>query len=293
MAIPKNAFIAKSSMFNSNLQPLRITFQCEDGSEYPIIFKAGDDLSQDQLVIQIISLMNRLLLKENLDLKLTPYKVLATAADTGMMQFVPSMSLAAVLNEHQNNILNFFKAHHPSVEPGNVYGIDPKVMETYIRSCAGYCVITYILGVGDRHLDNLLLSPNGKFWHADFGYILGRDPKPFPPLMKLPIQVIDGMGGLHHENFGLFKGYCFTTYSTLRKNLSLIINLFELMLDANIPDIKVNRGQAIEKVEEKFRIDLTEEEAIVHFQNLITDSVQAFLPVVIDKLHSLAQYWRA
>ena len=166
-------------------------------------------------------------------------------------------------------------------------------MDNYVKSCAGYCVITYILGVGDRHLDNLLLSPNGKFWHADFGYILGRDPKPFPPLMKLPIQVIDGMGGLHHENYNVFKSYCFITYTTLRKNSNLILNLFQLMLDANIPDIQFDPLRVIEKVQEKFCLQMTEEEAILHFQNLINDSVNAFLPVVIDRLHSLAQYWRA
>ncbi|GAN11171.1 phosphatidylinositol 3-kinase [Mucor ambiguus] len=283
---------SKSSMFNSNLQPLRITFQCEDGSEYPIIFKTGDDLRQDQLVIQIISLMNRLLLKENLDLKLTPYKVLATAADTGLMQFVPSVSLAAVLNEHQNNILNFFKAHHPSTEPGNVYGIDPKVMETYIRSCAGYCVITYLLGVGDRHLDNLLLSTDGHLFHVDFGFILGRDPKPFPPPMKLCKEMIEAMGGANSPHYLSFQQYCYTAFTTLRRNANLILNLFSLMVDANIPDIKIEPDKAVMKVQEKFRLDLTEEAAISYFRGLISESVNALFPQIMETVHKWAQYWR-
>lgn len=47
-------------------------------------------------VIQMVSLMDRLLKLENLDLQLTAYGVLATGPDEGMVEFVPSISLAQV-----------------------------------------------------------------------------------------------------------------------------------------------------------------------------------------------------
>lgn len=70
---------------------------------------------------------------------------------------------------------------------GNVLQIESYPLYYYT---AGYCVITYLLSVGDRHFDNLLLTPNGNLFHIDFGYILGRDPKPFPPPMKLSKEMV-------------------------------------------------------------------------------------------------------
>ena len=52
-----------------------------------MIFKKGDDLRQDQLCVQMISLMDKILKRENLDLKLTSYRVLATGSDTGLIEF--------------------------------------------------------------------------------------------------------------------------------------------------------------------------------------------------------------
>ena len=46
------------------------------------------------------------------------------------------------------------------------------------------------------------------------------------------------------------------------------------------------------QVQEKFRLDLSEEEAIKYFQALINDSVSALFPQVIETIHKWAQYWR-
>ena len=281
----------ESLVFKSSLYPLLIHFKTADGRKYPMFFKTGDDLRQDQLVIQIISLMDRLLRKENLDLKLSPYRILATSANAGAIQFIPSMSLAAASAKYKGSILAYLRANNPDTTAD--LGVRPSAMDTYVKSCAGYCVITYLLGVGDRHLDNLLLAPSGHFFHADFGYILGRDPKPFAPQMKLCKEMVEGMGSSTSPHYAAFKSYCFTAYTTLRKSSNLILNLFSLMVDANIPDIKVEPGRVVEKVRERFHLEMSEEEAMRHFEGLIVDSVGSIFPVVIDTIHNMMQGLRA
>ena len=281
----------ESLVFKSSLYPLLIHFKTSDGKKYPIIFKTGDDLRQDQLVIQVIALMDRLLRKENLDLKLSPYRILATSSNAGAVQFVPSMSLAAASAKYKGSILAYLRANNPDTTVD--LGIRASAMDTYVKSCAGYCVITYLLGVGDRHLDNLLLAPDGHFFHADFGYILGRDPKPFAPQMKLCKEMVEGMGSSTSSHYAAFKSYCFTAYTTLRKSSNLILNLFSLMVDANIPDIKVEPGRVVEKVRERFHLEMSEEEAMRHFEGLIVDSVGSIFPVVIDTIHNMMQGLRA
>jgi phosphatidylinositol 3-kinase len=82
--------------------------------------------------------MDKLLRKENLDLKLTPYKVLATGSDHGLMQFISSSSLANVLSEYNGSLLTFLKAHHPEEKAVGTYGVSPSVMDTYVKSCGMY-----------------------------------------------------------------------------------------------------------------------------------------------------------
>uniref|UniRef100_A0A670YM17 Phosphatidylinositol 3-kinase catalytic subunit type 3 n=1 Tax=Pseudonaja textilis TaxID=8673 RepID=A0A670YM17_PSETE len=279
----------KATLFKSALMPAQLFFKTEDGDSYPVIFKHGDDLRQDQLILQIISLMDKLLRKENLDLKLTPYKVLATSTKHGFMQFIQSVPVAEVLATEES-IQNFFRKYAPS-ETGP-HGISAEVMDTYVKSCAGYCVITYILGVGDRHLDNLLLTKTGKLFHIDFGYILGRDPKPLPPPMKLNKEMVEGMGGTQSEQYQEFRKQCYTAFLHLRRYSNLILNLFSLMVDANIPDIALEPDKTVKKVQDKFRLDLSDEEAVHYMQSLIDESVHALFAAMVEQIHKFAQYWR-
>lgn len=281
-------------VFKSSLHPIKVAFKTTTGSTYPVIFKTGDDLRQDQLVIQIITLFDQLLQKENLDLRLTPYKILATSTNAGLSQFIPSMPLQAIVTKYKNKgpvALTYLKQNNPDDKAP--LGIRKETMDTFVRSCAGYCVITYILGVGDRHLDNLLLAPDGHFFHADFGFILGRDPKPFAPAMKISNEMLDAMGGTNSEQYMQFRQYCFLAYSALRKSSNLILNLFSLMVDANIPDIRLEPDKAVVKVKERLQLELNEENALRHLARVIDDNLYAFSGVMIDRFHAMTQAFRA
>lgn len=123
----------KATLFKSALMPSRLSFLTVDDLEYVAIFKFGDDLRQDQLILQTITLIDKLLRKENLDLKLTPYRVLATSSRHGFVQFIDSVSVAEVLKNYNDSIQKFFRSHFTCENAP--YGISPEVMDTYVKSC--------------------------------------------------------------------------------------------------------------------------------------------------------------
>lgn len=357
----------ESFVFKSALSPLKLTFRTEagrvsrppkplsprglpsgsvkgdgfaDGQNVHIIYKKGDDLRQDQLILQMIRLMDSMLKAHGgLDLKLIPYQALATGPDSGFVELVVgAKNVSHVLSEHKS-ILGYLRTTRPAAAaaspleansgvptrmrgasvaidasdeaelenfaasppaaaaagPATLADVDAVAIDNFVRSCAGYSVITYLLGVGDRHLDNLMLCPDGRMFHIDFGFILGRDPKPYPPPMKLIKEMVDAMGGANSDLYRVtFVSLCVEAFNILRKNTNLFLHLFHMMSHSGLPDISsVGGGQkALLKLEERFRADLSDEEAGALMVSLLNESVTALFPRAVEAVHRIAQMVR-
>ena len=63
-----------------------------------------------------------------------------------MVERVEGNPLSRVLADHSRDIKAFFRHHHP--DRTGPYGVKASVMDNYVKSTAGYCVVTYLLGVG-------------------------------------------------------------------------------------------------------------------------------------------------
>ncbi|KPJ11468.1 Phosphatidylinositol 3-kinase catalytic subunit type 3 [Papilio machaon] len=81
----KGIVAKKASLFKSALMPSKLTFLTTEGVEYEAIFKHGDDLRQDQLILQMITLMDKLLRRHaNLMLNLFSLMVDASVPDIAL-----------------------------------------------------------------------------------------------------------------------------------------------------------------------------------------------------------------
>uniref|UniRef100_A0A8C6KWU6 phosphatidylinositol-4,5-bisphosphate 3-kinase n=1 Tax=Nothobranchius furzeri TaxID=105023 RepID=A0A8C6KWU6_NOTFU len=278
--------VEKCRYMDSKMKPLWIVYNNKlmSGDALGIIFKNGDDLRQDMLTLQILRLMDLLWKESNLDLRIVPYGCLATGDRAGLIEVVSSAdtianiqltssNVAAAAAFNKDALLNWLK------ERNSGDALD-RAIEEFTLSCAGYCVATYVLGIGDRHSDNIMVRSTGQLFHIDFGHILGnfkskfgikRERVPFILTHDFIHVIQEGKTG-NTEKFGSFRKYCEEAYLILRRNGNLFITLFALMLTAGLPELTSVKD--IQYLKDSLALGKNDDEALKQFRQKFDEALR-------------------
>ena len=98
----------------------------------------------------------------------------------------------------------------------------------FIKSYAWLCIASYILGIGDRHLENFLISlSSGSIYGIDFGIAFDSGlhlgiPELIP--FRLTVQILDLI-----EPYSI-KGYMKHALYALRRNQTMILDTCEIFI---------------------------------------------------------------
>ena len=168
-----------------------------------------------------------------------------------------------------------------------------RILNNYISSCAGYCTATYLLGIGDRHLENIMIDKNGMFFHIDFGFIFGKEPPAkgrFAPKLRFSKEMIAPMGGIGSPNYIKFEKKFIESFLILRNKISYILNLIHLMINSGITDLQFHAHQKVlYDLYERFLPESSNQEADKKLQILMKESINHTGAYMLDTLHEMMQ----
>ncbi|KLO07453.1 hypothetical protein SCHPADRAFT_1001651 [Schizopora paradoxa] len=240
-----------------------------DGNTYKQLFKSEDDLRQDAVMEQVFELCNQVLRRSRnsrkRNLSIRSYKVVPLAAQAGLLEFVGNTTpmkdwlltahkrynrkdlglyecqqmLKTAVNNGKSGLIKAMKdirAHfHPVLrhfftERHKLPLAWFEMRLNYTRSVATTSIIGHILGLGDRHISNILLDKvSGEVVHIDLGIAFDQGKLlPVPEIVpfRLTPDVVDGFGISGTE--GVFRRCAEETLRVLREGSAVIKTVLEV-----------------------------------------------------------------
>ncbi|ORX44443.1 hypothetical protein DM01DRAFT_1386874 [Hesseltinella vesiculosa] len=265
-------------VMRSMQQPKRITFMGNNGQTYHFLCKKNDDLRKDARTMEFNSMINKFLQRNTASrqhrLYIRTYAVIPLGEKWGLIEWINDLeALKSIVTEEWSSLgidirtltpqirqlldikkpeerlksfrerilprcpavfYKWFLEHFP--EPSLWYASRSR----YVRSLAVMSIVGYVLGLGDRHAENLLFdSTNGDTVHVDLNMIFDRGHNLTVPEIvpfRLTNNLVDAMGVTKQE--GIFKRACQITLDVLRKNRVQLLSVFETLAHDPITDWK-------------------------------------------------------
>uniref|UniRef100_A0A8C8GLV4 Phosphatidylinositol 4,5-bisphosphate 3-kinase catalytic subunit alpha isoform n=1 Tax=Oncorhynchus tshawytscha TaxID=74940 RepID=A0A8C8GLV4_ONCTS len=258
-----------------------------------IIFKNGDDLRQDMLTLQIIRIMENIWQNQGLDLRMLPYGCMSLGDCVGLIEVVRSShtimqiqckgGLKGALQFNSSTLHQWLKDKNK----GEMYDL---AVDLFTRSCAGYCVATFILGIGDRHNSNIMVKDDGQLFHIDFGHFLDHKKKKFGyKRERVPFVLTQDFLIVISKGTQEFQEMCYKAYLAIRQHANLFINLFSMMLGSGMPELQ--SFDDIAYIRKTLALDKTEQEALDYFMKQMNDAHHGGWTTKMDWIfHTIRQH---
>lgn len=288
--------VEECSILNSKTRPLWLTFKNfdtegeeEKGKVYAIL-KIGDDIRVDGLALQMMQILDGLWKNEDLDLHLQPYVTLPLKQKVGLIQVANKAESTSSINwKHGGN--GFTSAFSTTslkafLYKNNIGSERKRAFRNFALSCAGYCVFTYVFGVGDRHGDNIMCTKEGNIFHIDFGYFLGERSR-FLGIAResgyfvLTPNYINAMD----DFFELFIERACSGFEIAQRHAHIFSTLIELMMPCGPEVLTVDQSQFIKKSLGRWE---GEREGKKKFYNIIDKSLQDKRTLLNEFAHLIA-----
>lgn len=223
------------------------------------IAKSNDDLRQEMFVMQLIAYFRNIFLQESDKLWLKSYHVLSITQRTGLIQLIKrSQSLDSVKKEESwpGNLRSLFIQRYgtaadkdPTLKPGYESPDLKTAIHAFVSSMAAYSIVSYLIGIKDRHNGNVMLDEDGHVIHIDFGFVFGLAPGKAASMetcpFKLTTEMVDAMGGDGSPHFDLYKKLCGDAYTIAIGHADALCDLVDMMAyRSEFPCFMYNRKAA-------------------------------------------------
>ena len=258
-------------------KPIIIPFVKQDGTIKKIMYKK-EDIRKDHVIVNLIEIAYKILKDANIiNTDVITYKVSPISPTSGYIEIVEESSTIFNITENLGFTVQNYISEHNNTKTVK------EIKDKFIQSTAVYCVLSYLLGIGDRHLDNIMISKTGLLFHIDFSYIMGKDPKyNSSDSIKISPEIINMIGGYNSDDYTIFKKYCVDIYNTLRLHVNLFMNMLSIVsyID-NSFDIEYIKKEILTR----FEIGVSSLEASLHLDTKINLKGYTFEDKVIDFLY--------